>query len=369
MQTTLASGWILNQLMGGDVVAGKMNSEAKIRNWAWIVTDTKVSADDWKRRFEKMKASGIDAVLPQIYASHKAFFASSRLPIESEWLELLLPLAQDAGLECHAWMWSMPCNNPGILEEHPEWYVVNAKGESARDKPAYVPYYKFMCPSRPGVREFVSGTVRELSSIDGLSGVHLDYIRFPDVILPEALQPKYDIVQDREYPQYDYCYCDKCCDGFASESGLDARNLKDDNELDRWKAYRASLITALVRDHLVPVAREAGKEITAAVFPNWFHVRQKWWEWGLDAVLPMLYHGFYNEEIPWIGEMTRSGIERLPADTPYYSGLFVPHISPENMSLAYTTALDAGAKGISLFNSSSMSDAHWDRLADAVREK
>ncbi len=355
-------------MMSRDGAAAEQGS-GKIRNWAWIVTDTKSTTDDWKRRFAQMKSSGIDAVLPQIYASHKAFFASDRLPVESEWLEMLLPLAADAGLECHAWMWSMPCNNPKIIADHPEWYVVNAKGESAVDKPAYVPYYKFMCPSREGVREYVRGNVRELSNKDGLAGVHLDYIRFPDVILPEALQPKYDIVQDREYPEYDYCYCEKCREGFSNETGLDAFKLKNEAEVDSWKAYRASLITALVRDNLVPIARDAGKEITAAVFPNWFHVRQKWWEWGLNAVLPMLYHGFYNEEIPWIGEMTRSGIERLPANTPYYSGLFVPHISPDNMALAYRTALDAGAKGISLFNSSSMSDAHWERLSEAVSAK
>ena len=36
------------------------------------------------------------------------------------------------------------------IKEHPDWYNVNAKGEAAWDKPAYVDYYKFLDPARPG---------------------------------------------------------------------------------------------------------------------------------------------------------------------------------------------------------------------------
>ena len=38
-----------------------------------------------------------------------------------------------------------------------------------------------------------------------LTGIRLDYIRQLDVILASGLQPSYGIVQDREYPEYDYC--------------------------------------------------------------------------------------------------------------------------------------------------------------------
>jgi carboxypeptidase C (cathepsin A) len=38
---------------------------------------------------------------------------------------------------------------PDVIRDHPDWYNVNAKGESAVDKPAYVDYYKFLDPARP----------------------------------------------------------------------------------------------------------------------------------------------------------------------------------------------------------------------------
>ena len=51
----------------------------------------------------------------------------------------------------------------------------------------YVAYYKFMCPTRQPVRRQLEKQLRELARLKGVAGVHLDYIRYPDVILPVAL--------------------------------------------------------------------------------------------------------------------------------------------------------------------------------------
>ena len=47
---------------------------------------------------------------------------------------------------------------------------------------------------------------KKLMEVEGLASVHLDYVRYPDVILGDDLQPKYNIVQDTELPEYDYDY-------------------------------------------------------------------------------------------------------------------------------------------------------------------
>ena len=83
------------------------------------------------------------------------------MPVRAPWLERAIPIARNAGLDVHAWMWCMPCLVPEIVRDHAEWYNVNAKGESAVDKPAYVGYYKFMDPAHPEVRAFVRETVNE----------------------------------------------------------------------------------------------------------------------------------------------------------------------------------------------------------------
>jgi uncharacterized lipoprotein YddW (UPF0748 family) len=337
--------------------------------WAWVTRQFNPSVDGWKRHFALMRESGVNAILPEIYDSRHAFFESSHLPVSEDRLAKILPLAKAEGLEVHAWMWSMPCNVEEVVKDHPEWFVVNRKGESATEKPAYVPYYKFLCPSQPGAQEFVRTTVKELSQIDGLAGVHFDYIRFPDVILPIGLQPKYGIVQDREYPEYDYCYCPVCRRDFEQETGTDPLKLADPAESDAWRQFRYARVRHLVNDILIPVVHEHKKLATAAVFPNWENVRQQWSTWHLDAALPMLYHKFYSKEIDWIGEQTKLQVERMQNHAPIYSGIFASHFNSDEMPQAVETALKAGASGVALFASPLMREEHWEAFAKATKVK
>lgn len=319
-------------------------------NWIWLRPNLEWTDDQWKQSFELIKSIGIDAVVPQVYNSHYTLFDHPILPVKERWLERILPMAHSAGLEVHAWMWSMPLNVPEMIEKHPDWFSVNRQGKPAHTDPAYVDYYKFLCPCHPEVQEFVAGNVEALAKIEDLDGIHLDYIRQPDVILAEALQPKYDIVQDKEYPEYDYPYSDRCRAAFKEKSGIDPFDLGDDAPAHQeWRQFRYDAISNIVNNFAVPNAKKYGKKITAAVFPNWESVRQQWQTWDLDGFLPMLYHGFYNEDIPWIGEQVAKNKKLLVEDKPIYAGLFLPHLEPEELSLAYNSAIENGAKGISLF--------------------
>jgi len=338
----------------------------KMKNWVWVTTDLRATDDDWRRRFAKWRESGIDAVLPEVFNSWNAFYRSGHLPVADEWLERILPLAKAEGLEVHAWIWTMPCNIDEVHDEHPEWFVVNRRGESCWERPAYIKYYRFLCPSVPGVHEFLRERVKELAGYEELDGIHLDYIRFPDVILPAKLQGKYGIVQKKELPEYDYCYCESCRMEFKERYGVDPLELEDPSASPEWRQFRYDLITRLVNEDLVPVGRGHKKAMTAAVFPNWEDVRQEWRAWDLDGVFPMLYHTSYGGDIAWIREQTEKGIKSLKRKIPLYSGLFVPSLSPEELAEAVKASLEGGASGVSLFSSGAMSDAHWESFRRTV---
>ena len=240
-------------------------------------------------------------------------------------------------------------------------------GESSLEKPAYLPYYKFLCPARPVLRQFLAQRVEELAQYDELSGIHLDYIRYPDVILAAALQPHYGIVQDREYPEYDYCYCEVCRRDFKESAGVDPLDIEDPSRNQQWRQFRCDRITHIVNDILIPIGRRRHKAMTAAVFPNWEHVRQQWQLWDLDGVLPMLYHHFYNEGTGWIKEKCRQGIGALEKDIPLYSGLMVDTDQPEQLDETIAASRAGGAAGISLFSAAGMSAAHWKIFAAAAQ--
>ncbi|MGE5427312.1 MAG: hypothetical protein ACM3O8_05410, partial [Methylococcaceae bacterium] len=92
----------------------------------------------------------------------------------------------------------------------------------------------------------------------------------------------------------------------------------------------------------------------AAVFPTpevaRRIVRQDWTNWNLDAVCPMIYHGFYREKPQWIGTAVAEGIHFLCGRFPIYAGIYLPDFnSEEELATGIKAALQNGASGISFF--------------------
>ena len=205
--------------------------------------------DEWKRAFERMRKAGITVVLPNV--SHE------KLDV----LNTIVPHAANEGLDVHVWRVVMM--NPEPLERHPDWYAVSRAGSSTAVKPPYVDYYRFMCPSRQEVQEYLRKQIRALAAVQGIKAVHLDYIRFPDVILPVGLWPKYNLVQDKEYPDFDFCYCAVCRELFRKQTGLDPAKLKDPPAHEAWVRFRWDAITRIVNrfheESLGDIDRNAGR--------------------------------------------------------------------------------------------------------------
>jgi uncharacterized lipoprotein YddW (UPF0748 family) len=314
-------------------------------NWTWVHGNDEAGLEDWRGRFRRVAGAGIGGLL-----------------VSGGDLETLAAAAHAEGLQFHRWIWTL--NRSGddwVKTNHPEWFMVNRNGESSLEKPPYVGYYQWVCPTRQPVRQYLRGIVDGLARRPDIDGVHLDYIRYPDVILPVGLWEKYGLVQDREYPEFDFCYCDVCRETFKERSGVDPLDLPDPAQDAAWRRFRWDSVTGLVRE-LADAARARGKPTSAAVFPTPSLarklVRQAWDEWPLDMVFPMLYHTFYEEGLAWIGESVREGRARLPAATPLYAGLYLPSLSPEALADAVRIARRAGAAGVSLFELNGLTDEH-----------
>ncbi|WP_108868589.1 hypothetical protein [Aquimarina aquimarini] len=338
--------------------------------YAWAQLPKGATDQELKTEFQELKNKGVDGLMysaghdPAIY-------------------KRVGKIVKEVGMEFHTWIPTMVQNNNPKLK--PEWYAVNRNGESAFDKPAYVSHYQFLCPSRPEVYNFLENLYGSIADIKEVDGIHLDYIRFPDVILAEGLWEKYDLVMDKEYPQFDYCYCDKCVNDFKSQSGIDIKNVKDPSLVLEWKQFRYDLITKIV-NKLADVVHSKDKVINAAVFPGPNSiakklVRQEWDKWNLDAVYPMNYNDFYLGDTKWIGELTKEEVTAVAHKKPIYSGLFIcpkPNnksneddpenhgLLPNELEAAISESMINGATGICLFTPNRMTDAHWDALQKAI---
>jgi uncharacterized lipoprotein YddW (UPF0748 family) len=279
-------------------------------------------------------------------------------------------IARDEGLEFHRWMWILNRNGDAwVRENHPEWFTISREGKSSLDHPPYVGYYRWLCPTRGPVREYLRGKVETVARRPEIDGVHLDYIRHSDVILPVGLWSRYELVQDQEYPQFDFCYCEVCREAFLAQTGRDPLELKDPPGDGEWRAFRWNAVTELVRI-LVDAVHDQRKTISAAVFPTPVIarrlVRQAWDQWMLDAVFPMIYQRFYNEDVPWIGRATSEGVAALSGEIPLYSGLYLAQLTPAELGQAVRHAVRAGASGVSLFEAGQLSDEHLVQLRDSL---
>ena len=331
LQVMGASSLALGQV--GNLLAA--DSRSSLRHWTWAHARQDEPRSQWQRQFAEIRAAGIGSVLLQ-GATEEA-----------------CRLAATEGLEAHAWAWTLCRGGRELLDNHPQWYVVSREGKSACEHPPYVGYYHFLCPSRPEVRQYLRGEFARIAATPGLQGTHLDYIRYPDVILPRALWSKYNLEQNEELPPFDFCYCEVCREQFKALSGVDPLDLPDPTADEAWRRFRWVSVTRLANE-LIAEIHKANKQATAAVFPSpgiaRRLVRQDWPAWNLDAVLPMVYHNFYEQDPAWIEPTVREGVRALPPGRPLYAGLYLPALQGEKeFEKAVDAALKGGARGVALF--------------------
>lgn len=293
--------------------------------------------------FEKMHEVGIDGIIVHGTPSQ---------------IREMVPYADKYKMELHVWYKTL-CDGE-IAAKHPDWLDYNRLGQSMQFKKAYVDYYKFLNPIIPGVQKAVLAKIDEYLAIPGVKSISLDYCRYVDAILPTTLWKNYDVVQDKVYPEWDYGYHPAMIAAFEKEYNYDPRNQADVNGDKSWHQFRMNAVNNLVNQIAVRV-KSSGKELTASPFPTpemaARMVYQDWGKWPLDRAYPMIYNGFYDEHIDWIGKCVADCVTQAHKGTDIYVGLYTDDFkqgSKDRLSDAVRVAIQAGAKGFSIFTFDAM---------------
>lgn len=312
------------------------------RFWIWTGIDMDANTQDLVKKYRDLKSKGIDGI-----------FLGGGIDVRN------FEAIKEAGLALHSWMWTTNRNELELRQSHPDWFMVSRSGKSCADQPPYVDYYRWLSPLAPGVVQYLEDRASELAEQPLIEGVHLDYIRYPDVILPSALWSTYGLDQTEELPDYDFCYGPHTRRAFLEQTGRDPMEIEDPAHDQEWLHFRYRSITKLVSTLKTKVA-EHGKALTAAVFPTPTLARkicrQSWDQWPLDAACPMIYHSFYNESVDWIGECVLENIRSV--QFPIIAGLYMPGFeAPAELNSAIRLAKKRGVHGISLFGE--VPDEFW----------
>ena len=284
------------------------------------------------------------------------------------------PIVKKHNLKMYAWYISMNAEHDAdsLIAHHPDWFSVNREGRSLADTMAYVGYYKFLCPALPEVREYLCNKAKAICEVDGVDGVSIDYHRFVDVVLPTTLWPKYGIVQDRDYAEWDFGYHPAMIEKFKNEYGYDPRDEDDPTADEKWRQFRCDQITEAA-NMIADVVHSYGKKMAASPFPtpkmSSRMVRQDWGKWKLDIVFPMVYQDFYTGDPSFVYDCTVENNRDKNPMTTLYCGLMVG--KEDGIFKQMDAAFAGGTKGIALFTVNSLRSpevrARFKEYTDSVK--
>ena len=191
-----------------------------------------------------------------------------------------------AGIRVHAWL---PVHlNRKAAADHPDWRMLSQNGTPSDD---------WISPSHPEVRADHRRTVVSLLDRYDLDGLHLDYIRYPDL---------------------NHDYSEAALETFTRATGF---QLNTDRPVETllttrysdWTDWRAEQIAAVVTEtrDILRRSPRPGASLSAALLaqsPESYRVREYFGQnFGrlaadLDILIPMTYHKEERRSVDWIPE-------------------------------------------------------------------
>jgi uncharacterized lipoprotein YddW (UPF0748 family) len=301
--------------------AAPVAAPASARLALWIPCEGAVRVLDDPARIPALiadaQALGASDLFVQVYRGGRSWFSSSiadagphRTARERTGVDpfaALLEQAHAAGLRVHAWMNALSLStrrDAALLDRlGPDAVMVDRRGRSVLDYPELdLPqpdrrWYRmgtpqvWLDPAAPVVAETLAALAGELvGRYPALDGVHLDYIRHPDV-LPFIPGSRFGVGLDFGYGAASRAR-------FQRETGLVAPFGDSLANADRWDEWRRERVTDVVL-RVASAARGAKPSIetSAAVWAfadrSYLSLYQDWRGWLedglLDFAVPMAY--------------------------------------------------------------------------------
>jgi hypothetical protein len=291
----------------------------------------------------KLNELGVNAVFVHGYAVNEALIARARTE----------------GLKVFAEFPTL--NGKGYVEEHPEAWPINEKGEQAEA----ADWFMGVCPTEPGFRHYRMKQLRELLQRLDVDGVWMDYVHWhaqfetPEPILPET------------------CFCEHCLTRFQAASGIAVPDGKTAEKAawiltqaePEWRDWRAEVIASWARDMKAIIRQVKPKTLLGLYHCPWQDEEYQGARrriLGLDYSLlrphidvfsPMVYHAHMHRPPEWIRENIEWFCAELDIPTSGYPKVWPilqaynqPRvISAEEFAAVLRYGLSAQVSGLKMF--------------------
>jgi len=375
---------------------GRQERSQEIRA-LWVLRGSLTRADRIDRLVTAAARSGFNTLLIQVRGRGDAYYASAIEPRGIGVAPTFDPLAYaiaaagKSGLRVHVWFNTnlvastamLPASSRHVVNAHPEWLMVPRPIAAELAKlgprhPRYVPKLVewtrrnsagveglYASPVTPEAAQYVERVVSDIVTRYPVSGVHLDYIRYPSNLFDHS---QASLLAFRESMQRELSATDR--------TRLDHQLRRDplayaDAFPERWASFRRMRVADLVARVRGAVHRvRPDALITAAVIPDakeaYEHKLQDWPDWArrglIDAFCPMAY----TASLPVFNRQVAAA-RQAAAPRPVWAGIGAYRLSPAQTIDHIAAARSAGAAGVVLFSYDSLVESKGDPLGDIGR--
>lgn len=333
------------------------HSQAAECRYFWVVRDGLETPQQVDELLQRAQNAGANGVVVQVVGRGEAYYNSEILPSADfsgyeDPLAYVIQKARPMGLEVHAWVnaflvWSAPeapVSPDHVYNTHPEWFTANQSGKNSRsysktEAEAAGLVGATLSPAFPGVREYIAEIAEEIAVNYDVTGIHLDYIR---------------------YPNSSFGFAPGETELYYLQTGLHPGDSSED-----WSIWRKQQVTATVST-VRAVLRSASPEVllTCAVMADphtaasEFSCHWRYWiQQGLvDYVFPMAYTSDPDLASNLAASVTRENPERV------IYGIGVWNQTVANSLLGAEKALSSGAAGVCVFSLNSLPEGGEEEL-------
>jgi peptidoglycan/xylan/chitin deacetylase (PgdA/CDA1 family)/uncharacterized lipoprotein YddW (UPF0748 family) len=213
-----------------------------------------------------------------------------------------LHLLKQAGVKVHAWI---PVNmNESMAKLHPEWAMVDQRGEASSF---------WLSPTHPEVRQYLFDTIDDLLKQYNLDGIHLDYLRFPNL---------------------NYDFSPHAIKSFTAATGI--RMIDPVKQLlstyyvqwTNWRSDEIERLTIAIRDRISQHSSNTttfSAALIAQAVTNYRVMESSGQDYGqlakyLDLIVPMAYFKEEHRTVEWISKVTFASRNNI-GSKPMFVGL------------------------------------------------
>ena len=369
------------------VPAGLADSLAALRaatrgvDYLWVLRDALIVPASIDSVVDRAARMGVRGLLVQVVGRGDAYYRSSVLPraeplspgSDADPFAHLIARAHAAGLEVHAWMncmlvWSgsrVPRDFRHVVRQHPDWIAEMRDGRrtswlSARGLHKLNLEGAYLTPARPAVRRYVASVAAEIAGHYAVDGIHLDYIRQPDIEVgfdPDT-RARFALAHGADPARFDRV-------DPARRAELTAE----------WRAWQRDQITAIVRavrDTLQSI--RPGITLSAAVVSDPRRAdgscAQDWRAWVRDSLIDRAYVMCYSPDVQTVMDELVGLGATVGATSRVVPGIAVYNTSPVTAAVKIKGARALGFPLLALYSYDSLftMDRGWARLERGLED-